>query len=148
MTTHEPLMTTIRGSCYCENIILDANLSAPPKTYQPRACDCQFCIKHGAEYISDSRGTLEIHVKNVDWLKKFRQSDKGTADFLHCTNCGVLVGVIYQEGEKLYGAMNRLVIDNASFGEKQNVSPKRLSTQEKVSRWKEVWFQGVTLYTQ
>lgn len=141
-------MTKLKGSCYCENITVDLQVSKSPGEYKPRACDCNFCMKHGASYISDPAGTLSFHVKDMKWLRKFRQDDDGIADFLHCINCGVYVGVIHQDGDQLFGAVNSLVIDEGVvFGEKVVVSPKQLSDEEKIKRWKEIWFRGVRVFT-
>ncbi len=65
----------------------------------------------------------------------------------HCTQCGVLVGVILQEGGETWGAINSAAIDGVIFGEKVSVSPKKLSDQEKIERWKKVWFPDVTIST-
>jgi hypothetical protein len=57
----------------------------------------------------------------------------------------VLVGVIYQEGERLYATVNSRVIENdIGFGEEKSVSPKVLAASEKIRRWKELWFSNVT----
>jgi hypothetical protein len=55
-------MHRLHASCHCQNIVLELELTRPPETYAPRACDCDFCTKHGATYLSDPGGTLAIRV--------------------------------------------------------------------------------------
>lgn len=139
-------MTRLKGSCYCGNIAVDVQLSKPAHEYSPRSCDCGFCTKHGAAYVSDSEGSLSFRVKEMKALGRFRQSRDGQAEFLHCTHCGVLVGVVFQEGETLFGAFNSSAVDgNIQFAQKVVVSPRLLSAADKAARWKEVWFKNVTL---
>eukprot|EP01040_Poterioochromonas_malhamensis_P009608 gene9608-10432_t len=140
----------IIGGCYCKNISLVMTL--PPAEYQARACDCEFCRKHSAAYVSDPKGSLEIKVKETSALGRFRQESDDNAEFLHCKRCGVLIGAIHQcvgEGEnnKIIGAVNRLAIDQAAelFPQVTTVQPRLLTREEKVRRWKEKWFQDVKI---
>lgn len=137
----------LTGGCHCGNIRVDLELSRPPDNYSPRVCDCDFCSKHSAAYLSDPGGSLRIHVKDAHHLGKYRQGD-AIADCLLCTNCGVLVGVSYQDDGRLYAAINSRVVERGTnFGEMKSVSPKLLAAREKAARWKEVWFPDVTLVT-
>ena len=136
-------MHHLEGSCHCGNIQLDIGLSNAPSEYAPRACDCDFCRKHGASYISDPRGSLRIEVEDSRLLGKYRQGSE-TADCLLCTRCGVLIGVVYKDGERLYATVNSRVIDDGGgFGETVSVSPKVLSAADKIRRWKELWLSNV-----
>jgi hypothetical protein len=56
--------------------------------------------------------------------------------------------VLYPAEAGYYGAVNVRIIDpNFRFGEEQVVSPKVLSAPERSSRWRQVWFAGVTITT-
>lgn len=124
---------------------MTVELTALPSACHPRACDCDFCIKHGAAYISDPDGCLRIRIKERELLRFYRQGS-ATAECLICGNCGVLVGVIYQSEGKTFGTLNVGAVDrNAEFGERTLVSPRLLSANEKVERWKRLWFGDVTL---
>jgi hypothetical protein len=58
------------------------------------------------------------------------------ADFLFCTRCGVLMGVLYQDGSRLYGTVNCAALRPAeALGTSVSVSPKRLESGEKTARW-------------
>jgi len=134
----------INGGCYCGSITFEMELSRSPQEYGPRSCDCDFCLKHGAAYVSDPHGNLSFHIKEIKSLRKYRQDDTyGIAEFLLCINCGVLVGVIHEDDGKIFGAVNSLAVENAGFGEKVVVSPRLLARDEKIKRWKQAWFSNV-----
>lgn len=138
MTAH-----TYEGGCHCGNIVFTMETVDPPGECNPRACDCDFCLKHAASYVSDPRGKLAISVKDESGLSRYRQGDR-IADFLVCGNCGVLVAVCYEENGRLFATVNsRAVAGRDAFGETKTVSPKKLGGQEKIERWKSVWFGGV-----
>jgi hypothetical protein len=137
-------MFELRGSCHCENVRLEIALSRAPETYQPRACDCDFCSKHAAAYVSDAQGTLRIRVEDPQRLSRYRQGSD-TAECLLCATCGVLLGVVYQEGGRTFATVNRRAIEGpVRLGEATPVSPKALGVDDKVSRWKSLWFSQVT----
>lgn len=94
--------------------------------------------------MTDAKGTLEFSVKDPAKLTKFRQGSE-SAEFLSCTQCSVLVGVIYSEGGHTYGAINSVAADNIKFANRKTVSPKKLSASEKTMRWKEIWFPNIRI---
>jgi hypothetical protein len=132
------------GGCHCGNISLDIELSRLPGAYTPRACDCAFCTKHGAAYISDPRGSLRIQIRNREHSRIYRQGS-GTAEFLLCANCGVLIGAFYRDHDQVYATINVKVTGRPTdFGAEQSASPQTLSPSDKVSRWKSLWFSNVS----
>jgi hypothetical protein len=138
-------MPQINGSCYCGNIRLDVVLTRELSHYGPRACDCDFCQKHASAYVSDPRGSLRIRIANEAEVSRFRQGSN-TAQMLVCRTCGVLVGALYRDGERLFGTVNARVLDcRAEFGEQQSVSPKSLSADVKAQRWRDIWFADVSI---
>jgi hypothetical protein len=138
-------MYEVNGGCYCGNLVLEMRLTQRPEWLKPRACDCDFCRKHAAAYVSDPDGSLVVRIHDETKARKTRQGS-GMAEFLLCGECGVLVGAFYQSGVSLYAAVNAMSLDPAvGFGVEQAVSPKRLSTAEKTRRWSEVWFSDVTV---
>lgn len=137
--------SSLSGGCHCGNLRLAISLSRTPQTYQPRACDCEFCTRHAAAYISDAQGSLAIHVKDASRLARYRQGS-GQAEFLLCSDCGVLAAVIHESEGRRYGAVNaRAFGGGESFGTPQPASPKTLSSAQKIARWQEVWFPDVEL---
>lgn len=140
-------MHPLAGSCHCGNITVTVGLTRPPHEYIPRACDCEFCCKHGAAYISDPAGSLVIKLADKQLLQKYRQGS-ATADMLICAGCGVLIGGCYQADGQLFAAINSRIIDgNSIFAASQPVSPKTLSADQKVQRWTQLWFRNVRLIT-
>jgi hypothetical protein len=134
------------GGCHCGNISVRVALTRAPSGYSPRACDCEFCRRHGAAWVSDPLGSLLIHVRDQSDAGRYAQG-AGIAEMLLCRNCGVLVAALWQ-GSHLYGVVNANVLEvRASFAAAQPVSPKSLSAESKKSRWQEIWFADVRLVT-
>ena len=133
------------GGCHCGNITFEMEVTQDPSSYNPRRCDCDFCSKHGAAYISDNNGKLMVSVKNQTNLSKYRQGS-GIAEFLSCKECGVLIGACYEKEGQLYAAINSKAVDrNTNFGQEIVVSPKELSDNVKTQRWRDIWFADVSI---
>lgn len=135
--------TTAHGSCHCGRVQVEFTTSGKPASTTPRECDCSFCQKHGAAYISDPSGHLRITVAEPNALHSYRQGSQ-VACFQLCGQCGVLVAVLFEHQGNTYGAVNVGCLDERSlFGASVPASPQRLSPEEKVSRWLQVWVPGV-----
>ena len=139
----------LSGGCYCSNLQFDITLSKPPADYSPRACDCDFCCKHGATWLSDAQGALTITVRDDALLRRFQQGDE-LAEFLLCGQCGVVVAVTYRAGDTCFAAINARAVtlsaDSATaFAAPVPASPKTLSAAEKAARWQQLWFRDVRL---
>lgn len=121
-------------------------ISARPPTYfSPRACDCDFCSKHGASYLSDPAGTLEIRCESETDVQRYRQGS-GNAEWLVCRTCGVMIGTVYNDQGRMLGAVNRnIIVGNHAFGPELPVSPRTLDADEKIRRWRKLWFKDVEL---
>ena len=110
---------------------MDVVLSRPLASFTPRACDCDFCMKHAASYISDADGKLLIHINNTDLAKSYKQGS-GLADFLICSKCGVFVCVIYSYNGITIGSINSRSLENKlDLKQAESASPKLLSDSEK-----------------
>lgn len=133
------------GGCYCGNIRFEFTLTRLPGDYNPRACDCDFCTKHSAAYLSDPAGSLSVRIADAGQVSRYRQGS-GQAQFLVCARCGVLTGVFLEAAGRVYGAVNaRAVEGGVKFGPEQTVSPKKLSPGDKLERWQGVWFPDVSI---
>ena len=138
-------MQEVNGGCYCGNIRIQASFSRDLASYNPRACDCDFCLKHAAAYVSDPLGRLRMEIRHELEVNRFRQGSN-TAEMLLCRTCGVLVGALYREPNRLFGTLNAKALDaRGSFGPEKTVSPKLLPTDQKVQRWCDLWFPDVLL---
>jgi|SRR5579862_2429546 len=138
-------MPQLYGGCHCGNVAVQVQLSRASRSYAPRACDCTFCRKHGAAYLSDPDGSLVLRVRQMGQLGSYRQGSNA-AEMLVCRTCGVLLGALYRDGDATYGVVNSRVLDAAEgFGAEQPVSPQTLSPEAKQKRWRQLWFARVTL---
>ncbi|MEO8002844.1 MAG: aldehyde-activating protein [Arenimonas sp.] len=134
-----------KGGCHCGNIRFNAVLAFNPESFSPRACDCDYCTMHAATYLSDPDGSLEISIKGDDQVSRYRQGGN-MASFISCRICGVLVAVTHEADGVIYGAINtKALTGGVLFAEVKQASPKLLGNEEKVGRWKEVWFQNVSI---
>jgi hypothetical protein len=135
----------LSGGCHCGNIVLRIELTRTPDAYNPRACDCDFCRKHGASYVSDPQGSLLVEIADEREILMYRQGS-AIAECLVCRMCGVLVGACYRGEGQIYGVINAKAVDaGTAFGAEQVVSPKQLSGSEKEDRWKRLWFPSVRI---
>jgi len=136
---------TVSGGCHCHNISVTMQLSHPLEHYKPRACDCDFCVRHGAAYVSDAEGSLSMHIRDERAVGRYMQGDQ-LAEFILCRNCGVLIGATYRSDGRLYAAVNANIMGAPSgFGETRVASPKQLSAEEKTKRWRSLWFPQVVI---
>lgn len=136
-------MYGLSGGCHCGRVRVELELSRSPDTYHPRACDCDFCRKHAAAWVSDREGRVRIRGENKSQAVVYRQGS-GQAELLLCGNCGVLVAALFRRGGRLYAAVNARAVDgDAGFGCEQPVSPKTLSDGQKAERWQDIWFSDV-----
>jgi hypothetical protein len=135
---------TLDGSCHCGRLRIEFSTGKDPADFTPRACDCSFCRKHGAAYVSDPAGRLSVSV-HQSTLRKYRQGS-GNADFLFCSHCGVLVAVVFEHGHRVHGAVNIGCLDGATgFGPAVPAPPQALGAEERSSRWLELWIPDVEL---
>lgn len=126
------------GGCHCGALRWDFETGQDLSRMVPRACDCDFCRRHRAAWLSDPDGRLRIRAD--DALQRYRQGS-GQAEFLLCRDCGVLVTVVARTDDgRLLGAVNRNAFDPpARFGEETVVSPRLLAADAKLARWTQVW---------
>ncbi len=126
------------GSCKCRAVSLAVFLPVSIENYEPRKCDCDFCVTHNLSYISDPKGKLTVQ---FDGKLANQKQGSEQATFLTCNNCETIVAAVCEFEGKLRGAINSNLLDNNNKLMKPiSVSPKKLSPSEKVKRWEEVWF--------
>jgi len=139
-----PTATTLHGSCHCGQLSIAFSTTLDTAGLTPRACDCSFCRKHGAAYISDPAGKLSIHARGGA-LRHYQQGSNN-ADFLVCGSCGVLVAVVFEHLSRLYGAANAGCLDGRiPLADAVPSSPQMLSADDKISRWIRLWVPDVEL---
>jgi hypothetical protein len=79
----------IKGKCHCGNIAFSLTWDPDPVEIPARACDCTFCTKHGGLYTSNPNGSLKVAIEDASRVSKYTFGT-GTADFIVCSNCGVV----------------------------------------------------------
>jgi hypothetical protein len=137
-------MPQVEGGCHCGNITVRVELERAPDAYAPRACDCEFCRRHGAAWVSDPQGSLLIQIRDEADTGRYAQGDR-LAEMLLCRNCGVLVSALWRE-QRLYGVVNaNALAQRVAFAATKPVSPRTLSADAKRSRWRSIWFANVTV---
>ena len=136
--------TTLHGSCHCGRLRIEFSTDKATADFTPRACDCSFCRKHGAAYVSDPEARLLVSIRQ-DALRRYRQGSDN-AEFLVCGECGVMVAVTFDHAGRLYGAVNTGCLDTtAGFKTAAAASPQLLSAEQKISRWLALWIPDVHL---
>jgi len=136
-----------RGGCHCGQLRVAFSSALDPASIIPRACDCSFCQKHGAAYVSDPDGHLSIIMQSMDALHRYQQGSN-TAEFLLCDRCGVLVAVVFEHNARMYGAVNARSLEGPTgFASAFPASPQSLTPREKVARWSQLWVPDVELVT-
>ena len=134
----------IQGSCHCGSIRFVFRSTIAPEQLVPRACDCSFCQRHGASYISDPNGSLRLEIDQVGALGTYRQGH-GLAQFVFCLQCGVLVAVLFETEGKRFASVNSRCVRDTRLGEAGPASPQTLSSDEKTERWRQVMIPDVEL---
>lgn len=127
------------GGCHCGAVRWVLETLHPLEEFAPRACDCDYCTRHRAAWVSDSQGALRIEADSAR-LQRYRQGS-GQADFLVCTQCGVLAAVVACSSDGgLRGALNRNAFDRRElFPAEVAVSPQHLAPDAKLARWSQLW---------
>ena len=127
------------GGCHCGALRFEFSTAQALADFGPRACDCDFCTRHRAGWVSDADGSLRIEADGSR-LRRYRQGS-GQADFLLCAECGVLVAVVARADDgRLLGAANRNAFDGrAAFMAETTVSPQQLDAATKLARWTQLW---------
>jgi hypothetical protein len=95
----------IQGKCHCGNISFSLSWEPDPVEIPARACDCSFCTKHGGVWTSNSKGALEVTVKDPSLVSKYAFGTR-TADFHICARCGIVPVVTSRIDDHLYAVVS------------------------------------------
>jgi len=104
-------METFLGRCHCGNLEVRFETAAAPATLEPRACQCGFCVRHGARCVTDPAGRVVLTAHDVRELVRYRFGLR-TADFLVCRTCGVYMGALLSEGGSAWATLNVDTLDD------------------------------------
>lgn len=95
----------IHGSCHCRNITFGLHWAPAQPHISARACNCTFCLKHGAVWTAHPSASLEVVVKDASLVDRYSFATK-TAEFHICLLCGVVPLVTSQIEGHLYAVVN------------------------------------------
>ena len=96
-------------------------------------------------YLSDPKGKLTIQSNHK--LQQYQQGSE-QASFLACNNCDTVVAVVCKIDSVNRGAINATLLNDFQKMKKpQSVSPKSLSTENKLERWNSLWLTVELDYT-
>lgn len=125
------------ASCSCGTVTVSANFPMPIEQYQARECDCDFCVSRGLAYLSDVEGTISF--APIDAMHQLQQGS-ALATFWVCANCADVIAVTHEDNGETRGAVNKRLFEQ-KFVLRPSiiVSPKHLSSSEKLARWPTVW---------
>ncbi|MGH6954960.1 MAG: aldehyde-activating protein [Alphaproteobacteria bacterium] len=103
------------GGCHCGNITVVLETRRRPDELGLRACQCSFCLSHGARSTSDPQGHARITVRDGARLRRYRFGLR-TADFLVCRDCGGYAAAVMTEAGGSFAVLNvNLFRDAAAF---------------------------------
>lgn len=140
-----PANHILRGGCRCGRVVVAFETVHAPATLQPRACDCSFCRRHDAAWVSDAEGRIRVDAADPADVRSERQGS-GTARFLLCAHCDGLAAVVYEAEAERFGAVNAaLLTDRARFAAAMIVSPQQLAASGKIDRWRTLWARDVVV---
>lgn len=103
-------MSVWRGRCHCGAIGFEFSTAKPVGEWPVRACQCSFCLRHGASYTSDPAGSVRLVHEDSSAMSRYRFGQK-TADFVFCSRCGGYLGALTEEGGQALMVMNLRAFD-------------------------------------
>lgn len=133
----------LRGGCHCGSIAYSFETDRDTASLIPRACQCTFCTKHGAAYISDPKGRFTLNLVNRDEVSYYRFGQK-TADLVICRRCGVLTNALSETDGSLQAVVNmRSLIDWKFDGPAIETDTDDESPEERSGRRAQSWIGSV-----
>lgn len=138
-------LRSVSGKCHCGNIHFKFETNKPAEALVPRTCQCTLCRHHGASYVSDPEGHVALHVEDANAVSRYRFGH-GTADFLICRRCGVLVMALCD----IEGQTRAVINIKSMLSESFPASPVNTvfdaeTVEERLARRKRNWTGRVTL---
>lgn len=103
------------GRCHCGAVGFEYRTEKPAADWPVRACQCSFCVKHGAAYTSDPAGSVRFAHADASSLSCYRFGQK-TADFLFCSRCSGYLGAVTAEDGRQLMVINLRALDPAPEG--------------------------------
>ena len=134
----------ISGGCHCGAIRWQLASPVPPEGMPIWVCGCSFCVKHGVRYTSWSEASLTLRAIEPDQVTHYAFGH-GTADFVLCARCGVIIAALMAEAERTTGVLN---LHSADASERFTRPPNHLdfdgeSIEARRTRRRKFWMGSV-----
>jgi hypothetical protein len=100
--------TTHCGGCHCGAVRIEFRSA---KSLAPRACGCSFCRRIGGRWVSDVEGQAMIDWDH-DREPTIYRFGTGTADFVICSRCGVVVAAVDESEDGRICVLNLNAFDD------------------------------------
>lgn len=100
---------TLEGGCHCQALRYFLHWPAGEPSLPARRCTCSYCIRFNGTWTSHPDAVLEISEAAECPALRYRFGT-GTADFLVCSRCGVVVAAVckFEAGPKAVVNINTL----------------------------------------
>lgn len=120
------------GGCHCGNLRWTLRSRFAVSELLVRACQCDFCRKHGALSTSDAQAEMNFAVLDRGAMIRYRFASE-TAEFLICARCGIYVGAQMEKQNRFYAIANLRTFDGSGdFA--QRAQPMDYSGEDSVVR--------------
>jgi hypothetical protein len=131
---------SFEGACHCGALEYTYETAVPPKRWSVRACQCGFCLGHGAHSTSDAKGQVSFRYLQPDRLRRYRFGLR-TADFLICRQCGMYIGAVMLTGGGAVAVINVNTLKGSprTLSEAKLVNHKNESLEERRGRRLKTW---------
>ena len=135
------------GGCHCSRIRYE--LSWPPGTQSlpARRCTCSYCTRFGGCWTSHPKARLDIVCNPVQQDGRYRFAT-GTADFLFCSQCGVIVVALSDADDSLKAVVNINTLDDYEVLEFEHSDSNfdDESRSERLGRRSDRWISRVNIH--
>jgi hypothetical protein len=138
-------MNLLSGSCHCGNVQFTLRTEQSEETLSARRCGCTMCRRHGASWISDPDGSLEIQYRDREQLSIY-QFGHATSRWIICARCGVLAAAICKIDGRLRAVVrSQAMVEHTFSAPEVNTDFDDESVENRLARRAKNWIGSVTI---
>jgi hypothetical protein len=137
-------MNALKGSCHCGNVEFTLHTEKDEHTLVPRRCGCSMCRRHGATWISDPDGRLELRCRDEAGVGVYMFAHR-TSRWILCARCGVLMAVVSRIDGRLRAVVRTQPMVDHVFKGEVPMDFDGESVDERLARRSRTWIGSVTL---
>lgn len=135
----------LKGSCHCGNVQFTLLTEQSEATLAARRCGCTMCRRHGASWISDPEGALQIQYRDIAQLSIY-QFGHATSRWIVCARCGVLTAAICKIDERLRAVVrSQAMVEHTFAAPEVNTDFDDESVENRLARRSRTWIGSVTI---